>query len=56
MTVRAAIEIVPLPAPALAPGRPNVVLAGFMATGKTAVGRALAAELGLPFLDLDDAI
>lgn len=56
MTVRAAIEIVPLPAPELAPGRPNVVLAGFMATGKTAVGRALAAELGLPFLDLDDAI
>ncbi|HEX4744324.1 MAG TPA: bifunctional shikimate kinase/3-dehydroquinate synthase [Candidatus Limnocylindria bacterium] len=51
-----AVEIVPLPAPPLAGGRANLVLAGFMGTGKTAVGREVAAELGLPFLDLDDAV
>ena len=56
MKVGAAVEIVPLPAPPLAGGRANLVLAGFMGTGKTAVGRAVAAELALPFLDLDDAI
>ena len=51
-----AVEIVALPAPPLAGGRANLTLAGFMGTGKTAVGRAVAADLGLPFLDLDDAI
>ena len=56
MKVDEAVEIVPLPAPPLAGGRANLVLAGFMGTGKTAVGRAVAADLGLPFLDLDDAI
>ncbi len=36
--------------------RRNIVLAGFMATGKTSVGRRLAARLGYDFLDLDDLI
>ena len=56
MKVSESVEIVPLPAPPLAGGRANLVLAGFMGTGKTAVGREVAAELALPFLDLDDAI
>jgi shikimate kinase len=30
-----------------------IVLVGFMGAGKTTVGRLLAAELGLPFADLD---
>jgi shikimate kinase len=34
----------------------NVVLTGFMGTGKTSVGRRLAVELGLEFLDTDDLI
>ena len=55
MTI-AATEITPLAAPPLPRGRPNLVLAGFMGTGKTTVGRLAADELGLPFLDLDDAI
>ena len=50
------VEIVPLRAPPLPRGRENLVLAGFMGTGKTSVGRAAAAELGLAFLDLDEAI
>jgi shikimate kinase len=33
-----------------------IVLVGFMGAGKTTVGRLLAAELGLPFTDLDLAI
>ena len=33
--------------------RHNVVLIGFMGTGKTAVGRAVAARLGLAFVDTD---
>jgi len=36
-------------------GRP-LVLIGFMASGKTTVGRLLAGRLGLPFVDLDDRI
>ena len=32
---------------------PAAVLVGFMATGKSAVGRAVAARLGLPFVDTD---
>lgn len=31
----------------------SVVLSGFMATGKSTVGRLVAAQLGLPFLDTD---
>jgi shikimate kinase/3-dehydroquinate synthase len=34
----------------------HVFLTGFMATGKSTVGRLLAARLRRPFLDLDDAI
>ena len=33
-----------------------IVLIGFMGAGKTTVGRLLAAKLGLPFTDSDDAI
>lgn len=36
--------------------RDNIALAGFMGTGKSAVGRALARRLGRPFLDMDDVI
>ncbi len=35
---------------------PNIVLTGFMGTGKTAVGRAVAARLQRPFVDMDDLI
>jgi shikimate kinase / 3-dehydroquinate synthase len=35
---------------------PNIVLAGFMGVGKTTIGRAVAATLGRPFMDLDDRI
>jgi shikimate kinase len=34
----------------------NIVLVGFMGTGKSRVGRALAARLGLEFLDADAEI
>ena len=34
----------------------NVVLVGFMGTGKTAVGKVLARRLGMKFVDMDDAI
>lgn len=34
----------------------NIVLVGFMGTGKSAVGRLLAQRLGRPFLDLDKSI
>ena len=34
----------------------NIILAGFMGTGKTAVGKALAKRLGMKFVDMDDAI
>ena len=33
-----------------------VFLIGFPAAGKTSVGRGVAAALGRPFVDLDDAI
>ncbi|MFN3648096.1 MAG: shikimate kinase [Armatimonadota bacterium] len=35
------------------PIQPNLVLVGFMGTGKSAVGRALAARLGRPLVDTD---
>jgi shikimate kinase len=31
----------------------SIILAGFMGTGKTVVGRLLARRLGLPFVDMD---
>ena len=34
----------------------NIILTGFMGTGKTAVGREIAARMGRPFVDLDDLI
>ena len=37
-------------------GASNVVLTGFMGTGKTAVGRGLAAWLGREFVDTDECI
>lgn len=39
----------------LAPGR-NVVLIGLMGAGKTTVGRLVAARLGRPFVDTDEAV
>jgi shikimate kinase len=35
---------------------PHVVLVGMMGSGKTSVGRALAAKLGVPYADNDDAL
>ena len=35
---------------------PNIVLTGFMGTGKTSTGRVVAERLGWPFLDLDEQI
>ena len=37
-------------------GRPNIVLCGFMATGKSSVGKRLAEIAHYDFLDLDTAI
>ena len=36
--------------------RYNVVLIGFMGTGKTVVGRALASRLRRPFVDTDTLV
>lgn len=36
--------------------RPNLVLTGFMGTGKTTVGRVLAERLGMEFVDTDELI
>src|SRR5207253_11508208 len=35
---------------------PQVILTGFMATGKTEVGRRLARRLGRPFVDIDGLV
>jgi shikimate kinase / 3-dehydroquinate synthase len=35
---------------------PNIVLTGFMGTGKSRVGREVADRLGRPFLDLDELV
>jgi|AMWB02.1.fsa_nt_gi shikimate kinase len=35
---------------------PNIILTGFMGTGKSTLGRHLAAKLGFRFRDLDDMI
>ncbi|MFO7870709.1 MAG: shikimate kinase [Kiritimatiellia bacterium] len=34
----------------------NIILVGFMGTGKTAVGNLLASRLGMEFLDMDQVI
>ena len=34
----------------------NIVVTGFMGTGKTVVGKAIAQRLGRPFIDMDSAI
>jgi len=34
----------------------NIVLVGFMGTGKTCVGKLLAGKLGMSFVDMDDVI
>jgi shikimate kinase len=36
--------------------KPNIILTGFMATGKTSVGKELAERLGYVFVDLDALI
>lgn len=35
---------------------PNIILVGFMGTGKTSVGRRLAQHLGMTYVDTDDII
>ena len=34
----------------------NIILFGFMGTGKTSIGKALSAKLGMEFADMDDLI
>jgi shikimate kinase len=36
--------------------RKNIVLVGFMGTGKTAVARKLSAELGMKYISVDDIV
>jgi shikimate kinase/3-dehydroquinate synthase len=50
------VRVERLALPPLPPGRPNLVLAGFMGVGKTTVGRYAADLLGIPFFDLDEEV
>ena len=36
--------------------QPNIILVGFMGTGKSSAGRRLAERLGMDFIDMDDEI
>ncbi len=36
--------------------RPNIIITGFMGTGKTTVGKLLATQLGYDFVDTDELI
>jgi len=36
--------------------QPNIILVGFMGTGKTAVGKGLAEKRGMEFVDMDEII
>lgn len=36
--------------------KPNIILTGFMGTGKTTIGKRLAQRLGYDFIDTDDRI
>ena len=38
------------------PGSKSIVLVGFMAAGKTTIGRRLADRLGVPFVDIDEEV
>ncbi len=38
------------------PAEKNIILTGFMATGKTSTGRLLAERLNRPFIDMDDEL
>lgn len=49
------MNAIPRPDRPAAPPK-SIVLVGMMGAGKTAVGRRLAARLGLPFLDADEEI
>ena len=42
--------------PPLTPSDGNIILTGFMGTGKTVVGREIARRLGRPFVDMDAEI
>src|SRR6188472_3756501 len=42
-----------LAAPDLPTGRPNLVITGFMGTGKSTAGKEASNLLGIPFVDLD---
>ena len=41
---------------AMIPTDRNVVITGFMGTGKTTIGQRLAVSLGRPFYDMDDLV
>ncbi len=55
MTRNNALEIPDLPLPTHLAGR-SIVLVGLMGAGKTAVGKRMAAALGLPFVDTDHEV